>query len=103
MSLGLGDDTFSTATYFFDELAVMLEGGKRPDSIFSDANVNTLCLHFREVFILWDGALLFAQTINLMENDTITSLHYVVAAVHGYAALHCTITPKVHLMLKHVA
>jgi hypothetical protein len=32
-----------------------------------------------------------------------TYLQYVQAAVHGNAALHCTITPKVHLMLKHIA
>ncbi len=25
------------------------------------------------------------------------------AGVHGNAVLHCTITPKVHLMLKHIA
>jgi hypothetical protein len=38
-----------------------------------------------------------------MENDTKTYLRYVSAAVHGNNALHCTVTPKVHLMLKHVA
>jgi hypothetical protein len=38
-----------------------------------------------------------------MEADIKTYLLYVDAAVHGNAALRCTVTPKVHLMLKHVA
>ncbi len=73
------------------------------DSILSDANVNALCLHFWEVFILWDGAFSLARTVNPMKNDTKTYLHYVSKVVHGNDALHCTITPKVHLMFKHVA
>ena len=32
-----------------------------------------------------------------------TYLRYVLAAVHGNDALGCTITPKVHMMIKHVA
>ncbi len=50
-----------------------------------------------------DGAFLLARTVNPTENATTTYLHYVVAAVHGHEALRCTLTPKVHLMLKHVA
>jgi hypothetical protein len=38
-----------------------------------------------------------------MEQDTKTYLRYVLAAVHGNNALHCTVTPKVHMMLKHIA
>jgi hypothetical protein len=38
-----------------------------------------------------------------MEADIKTYLLYVDAAVHGNAALRCTVTPKVQLMLKHVA
>ncbi len=37
-----------------------------------------------------------------MENDTKTYLRYVSVVVHGNDALRCTVTPKVHLMLKHV-
>jgi hypothetical protein len=46
---------------------------------------------------------LLARTINPMRQDTNTYLQYVQAAVHGNAALRCTVTPKVYLMLKHVA
>ena len=38
-----------------------------------------------------------------MRQDTNTYLWYVQAAVQGNAALRCTVTPKVHLMLKHIA
>ncbi len=50
----------SNATYFFDELAVIIKAGNRPGSIISNAHVEALCLHFREVFVLWDGAFLLA-------------------------------------------
>ncbi len=50
----------NNATYFFDELAVIIKAGNRPGSILSDAHVEALCLHFREVFVLWDGEFLLA-------------------------------------------
>ncbi len=93
----------NNATYFFDELAIIIKAGNRPGSVLSDTHVEAPCLHFREVFVLWDGAFSLARTVNPTEHDTTTYLQYVQAAVHGNAALHCTITPKVHLMLKHVA
>ncbi len=83
-----------------------MKEGKRPNSIgsiLSNANVDALCLHFWEVFVLWDGAFSLARTVGPMEQDTKTYLRYVLAAVHGNDALGCTITPKVHTMLKHVA
>ncbi len=101
-----GKDTkkaMNNATYFFDGLAVMLKEGKRAHSLLSDDDIDTLCLHFWEVFVLWDGAFLLARTVNPTENDTATYLHYVVVTVHGHGALCFTITPKVHLMLKHIA
>ena len=82
-------------------LRIMKEG-KRPISILSNADVNALCLHFWEVFVLWDGLFLLAQTVGLMEQDTKTYLRYVLAVVHGNDALGCTVTPKVHTMLKHI-
>ena len=80
-----------------------MKEGKRPDCILSDTNIDALCLHFQGVFVLWDGAFLLARTVDPMEDDIKTYLHYVAAAEHGNDALRCTTTPKVHLMLKHVA
>jgi hypothetical protein len=48
------------STYFFDELAVIVKAGNMPGSILSDTHVKALCLHFREVFVLWDGEFLLA-------------------------------------------
>jgi hypothetical protein len=62
----------SNAVHIFDKLTVVMKEEKRPDSILSDANVDTLCLHFWEVFILWDGAFSLAQTVNPMDIDTAT-------------------------------
>jgi hypothetical protein len=60
------------------------------------------CTHFCEVFVLWDRAFTLAQTVNPMEIDAISYQRYVLAAVEGSKALECTVTPKVHTMLKHI-
>ncbi len=93
----------NNSAHILDELVVIMKEGKRPNTILSNADVNALCLHFWKVFILWDGAFLLAQTVGPMEQDTKTYLRYVLVAVHGNDALGCTTTPKVHMMLKHVA
>ncbi len=60
----------NNSAHIFDELAVIMKEGKRPNFILSNANVDTLCLHFWEVFVLWDGAFLLARTVGPMEQDT---------------------------------
>ena len=45
---------------------------------------------------------MLARTVNPMELDVITYRRCVLAAVEGSKALQCTVTPKVHMMLKHV-
>lgn len=92
----------NNATYVFDKFAAIFTEGKRPDCVLMDTEINALCLHFREVFVLWDGAFSLARTVNPTEEDMLTYRSYVDAAVKGILDLQCTITPKVHLMLKHV-
>jgi hypothetical protein len=70
--------------------------------VLSDANIDALCLQFREVFVLWDGAFSLARTINPTEMDIKTYRMFVNAAAKGSKNLRCTVTPKVHLMLEHV-
>jgi hypothetical protein len=36
----------NNAAHVFEELAVIIKEGKRPDSNLSEANINALCLHF---------------------------------------------------------
>ena len=93
----------NNTTFIFEELAIILKEGKRPDCILSDTNIDALCLNFQGVFVLWDGAFSLARTVDPMEDDIKTYRHYVAAAERGNDALRCTTTPKVHLMLKHVA
>ncbi len=45
----------TNACYLFDTFATIFKAGKRPNYMLSDANINALCMQFREVFVLWDG------------------------------------------------
>jgi hypothetical protein len=76
--------------------------GKQPNCVLTDTEINALCLHFREVLVLWDEAFSLARTVNPTEEDMLAYRSYVDAAVKWIIDLQCTITPKVHLMLKHV-
>ena len=67
-----------------------------------DADIDLMCLHFWEVFVLWDGAFSLARTINPTDEEAETYQKFVLAALHGSMILQCPITPKVHVMLKHV-
>jgi hypothetical protein len=60
----------NNASHVFDQVAVIFKEGKRPDCIMTDVDIDALCLNFREVFVLWDGAYLLARTVNPMEQDT---------------------------------
>ncbi len=88
----------TNACYIFDTFATIFKAGKRPNCMLSDTkNINALCMQFREVFVLWDGAFSLARTINPTEIDCSTYRMYVRAAVKGSKDLRCTVTPKVHL------
>jgi len=93
----------NNATHVFEKVAVILKKGRRDNYILSEEALDAMCLHFREVFVLWDAAFLLARTVNPMEQDIETYQRYVLPAVQGNALIRCTITPKVHLMLKHLA
>ena len=93
----------NNATHIFEEFAVIFKEGKRENCILSNKAMVAMCLNFREVFVLWDVAFLLARTVNPMKQVIMTYQQYVLAAVHKDMALYCTVTPKVHLMLKHVA
>jgi hypothetical protein len=92
----------NNASHVFDNFSLVFKDGKRDDCLLLDVEIELLCLHFCEVFVLWDGAFFLARTVNPMEIDVITYQKYVLAAVEGSKTLQCTVTPKVHMMLKHV-
>ena len=67
-----------------------------------DPLINAMCLNFREVYVLWDGAFLLARITKPTDEDAETYQKFVSAAVHGIKILQFPITTKVHAMLRHV-
>jgi hypothetical protein len=93
----------NNASHIFDQFAAICKEGKREDCLLTDADIDCMCLHFWEVYVLWDGAFSLARTINPTDEDADTYQRFVLAALHGSKILQCPITPKVHTMLRHVA
>lgn len=52
--------------------------------------------------MLWDGAFSYASIINPTSEDIVMYERFVTAAVHLHKDLGMSVTPKVHLMWKHV-
>jgi hypothetical protein len=92
----------NNASHIFDQFAAIFMEGKRKDSLLSDSDINSMCLHFQEVYVLWDGDFLLARIINPTDEDADTYQTFILVAVHGSKILQCSITPKVHAMLRHV-
>jgi hypothetical protein len=57
----------NNASHVFDQFAAIFKEGKRPDCLLLDDDIDAMCLHFRKVFVLWDGAFLLARIRNLTE------------------------------------
>ncbi len=51
---------------------------------------------------MWDGAFLLARKFAPTDEDCKTYQKFVNVALQGRTILQCSITPKVHLMLRHV-
>ena len=73
----------NNATHLFDEFAKIFKEGKREGCPLSDEDIDAMCLHFKEVFVLWDGAFSLARTINPTEEEAQTYQRFVEAALHG--------------------
>ena len=54
----------NNASHVFDNYSLIFKDWKRDDCLLSDAEIEALCLHFCEVFVLWDGAFLLERTVN---------------------------------------
>ena len=95
-------NVMNNVSCLFDKFSLIFKSGKQINCELGDDNIDTLCRHFQSVFLLWDGVFSYARTINPTENDVIAYQQFVDAAVIGHVSLGLTITPKAHLMLKHV-
>jgi len=92
----------NNASYVFDKFAAIFKEGKRQNCQLTDDEIDSLCFHICEVFVLWDGAFSVARTEYPTNDDFVNYRVYVDAAVEGSKDLGCTITPKLHMMAKHV-
>ena len=92
----------NNSSYLFDKFKLILISGKRDGCELEDDHIEELCNYFQTVFLLWDGAFASARIINPMPEDPTNYGQFAEAAVAGHLQLGLTITPKVHLMLKHV-
>jgi len=90
------------ASHIFDQFAAIFKEWKKKDCLLSDDDLDLLCLHFREAYVLWDGAFSVARKIDPTDEDAETYQRFALAALQGSLILQCSITPKVHTMLKHV-
>jgi hypothetical protein len=59
----------NNTTYVFDQFAFLFIEGKRPNCMLLDNDISTLCLHFREVFVLWNGSLLLVRMVDPSDED----------------------------------
>ena len=91
----------NSSSYLFDQFKLILISGKRDGCELEDDHIEELCKHFQTVFLLWDGAFASARKIHPTPEDAKIYGQFVEAAVAGHLQLGLTITPKVHLMLKH--
>ncbi len=92
----------NNASHIFDKFAAIFKEGKMKECLLSDADIESMCLHFQEVYVLWDRAFLLARIINPTDEDVNTYQTFVLVTVNGSKILQCSIISKVHAMLRHV-
>jgi hypothetical protein len=67
----------NNATHLFDAIAAIFKEGKRDGCLMSDTDIHSMCLHFWEVYVLWDGAFLLARMVNPTLDDAETYQKFV--------------------------
>jgi len=73
----------NNASHIFDQFAVIFQEGKRKDCLLSDDGIKEMCMHFREVYVLWDGEFSLAQKFAPTDEDCKTYQKFVNAALQG--------------------
>ena len=91
------------ASAIFTEFASILKANKRKDCELCNECIDALCARFSNLFVLWDGAFSYASKLDPAEDDIKQYSRFVTAAVHAHIQEGLSVTPKVHLMWKHVA
>jgi len=93
----------NNASDIFSSFADILKNNRKEGCEYDEATIDALCKSYAELCVLWDGAFSYASTIDPTKNDIDMYQRFVTAAVHLHVQLGLNVTPKVHLMWKHVA
>jgi hypothetical protein len=92
----------NNASHIFDLFVAFFKEGKREECLLAYTDIDVMCLHFWEVYILWDGEFLLARRINLTDEDAEAYQTFLLVAVSGSKIVQCIITPNVHTIMRHV-
>ena len=86
----------------FAEFATILKRNKKLTCTWNDDEIESLCSRYGTLCTLWDGAFSLASICNPNATDIAAYSCFVTAAVCCHVELGLSVTPKVHLMWKHV-
>ncbi len=92
----------NNASHIFNLFVAFFKEGKREECLLAYTDIDVMCLHFWEVYILWDGEFLLARRINLTDEDAEAYQTFLLVAVSGSKIVQCPITPNVHTIMRHV-
>ena len=87
----------------FHKFAQILKQNKKAGCMYTNPEIDALCSRFGDLCTLWDGAFSLASTVDPDKATISAYSSFVMAAVCCHVDLELSITPKVHLMHKHVA
>ena len=94
----LMNDSSDIFTLFAD----ILKANKKEGCKYENSAIDEICKKYAPLCVLWDGAFSYASKMNPTAEDITMYLRFVTAAVHAHVELGLNVTPKVHLMWKHV-
>ena len=71
----------NNAFHIFDQFAAIFKGEGREECLLADTDMDVMCLHFWEVYVLWDHAFSLARIINPTDEDAEAFHMFILAAV----------------------
>ena len=86
----------------FAIFAQILKQNAKTNCDMTGQEIDNLCSSYMSVFLLWDCAFLYASIIDPTEDDIQMYSRYIMAAANSHVQMGCIVTPKVHLMWRHV-
>jgi hypothetical protein len=87
----------------FLTFANILKANAKTDCTMTGPEIDAMCMQFSNLCVLWDGAFSYASKIDPTATDIAQYKRFVAAAVDCHVGVGCSVTPKVHMMWKHVA